>query len=144
MYSDLINNLMKENNIKLKGYKTNLTGVAYPDERSIIIPKPTTKLRLSICLHEVGHIVLNHNNKKKRYIEEKEAWDFALNYMKKEKIPITKKVRIRRKESINYAIGKAMRRGLKDKVFKNIFKIDKDKEVKDEKDMCILLERESL
>jgi len=116
MYEYLIRNLILENNIKVKPFLNRLRGCAYPESRTIEIPYPNTKLRLSIALHEVGHIVLNHNNTKKRYIEEIEAWDYALKLMKLNNIPISNKLRLKRKKSINYAIGKAKRRGLKDRV----------------------------
>ena len=122
-YYYLVMDLVRKNNIKINPFINTLRGWAILKDRTIEIPRPTTKLRLSIALHEVGHIVLKHHKAKKRYIEETEAWNYAFKIMKLNKISIPNKVKARRKRSITYAINKAKRRGLQDKIHKNIFNV---------------------
>ena len=55
--NQIINDLLKQNDIKLKKWRTTDTGVAYPKSREIEIPKPISIRRFCTCLHEIEHII---------------------------------------------------------------------------------------
>lgn len=74
----------KKNKIVItKWIKDGSYGFAY-DKRKIKIPIPIDEDTLGVCFHEIGHIVLEHfkNNGKKRYIEEYESEQFAIQKLK--------------------------------------------------------------
>ena len=115
-YKELVKCLLSIYNLNVIKINDSMRGSAYRDNNNIEIPNPKTDKSLSICLHEVGHKVLNHKrNGKKRFIEEFEAWNYALNIFRVLEIPIRKGLRNKYKRSINYSINKALRRGLNPK-----------------------------
>jgi hypothetical protein len=95
-----------------------LCGCAWVNERKIKVPEPTTRRRLHIYLHEVAHVVLNHNRKKPRHVEELEAEQWATATMRKHGIPVPRKTLKGSKAHIRRAIRKAYKRGAK-KIDKN-------------------------
>ena len=114
-YADLIKCLLEIYNLNLTKINKGLYGCVYAKNSNIEIPNPKTEKSFAICLHEIGHKVLGHNKRKKRFIEEFEAWNYALNIFRILKIPIKNNVRQRYKRSIRYAIDKAVRRGFNPK-----------------------------
>ena len=90
--------------------------VSYQDGRVvrwIEAPFPKTALSLAIFLHEVGHHVIGFDRFRKRCEEEYHVWQWALDQMRKAGIEPDVKVHRRFELSMQYAVGKAMRRGIK-------------------------------
>jgi hypothetical protein len=77
-------------------------------------PVPKTPISLAIFLHEVGHHVIGFEKYKKRCEEEYHVWVWALGEMKKQGILPDEKVQRRFELSMQYAVTKAVRRGLKE------------------------------
>ena len=76
-------------------------------------PVPRTPISLAIFLHEVGHHVIGFEKYKKRCEEEYHVWVWAIAEMKRLGIPADAKVQRRFDLSMQYAVDKAVRRGLK-------------------------------
>ena len=76
-------------------------------------PRPKTPLSLAIFLHEVGHHVIGFDRFKKRCEEEYHVWRWAIQQMRDLGVEPDKKVQRRFELSMQYAVGKALRRGLK-------------------------------
>lgn len=76
-------------------------------------PYPRTPLSLSIFLHEVGHHAIGFQRYKRRCEEEYHVWLWALEQMKKLGVEPDAKVANRFELSMQYAVGKALRRGIK-------------------------------
>ena len=90
--------------------------VYYHDGRIVNLiesPKPKTALSLAIFLHEVGHHVIGFEKYRLRCEEEFHVWMWALNEMRRQGIEPDAKVHRRVEMSMRYAVGKALRRGIK-------------------------------
>jgi hypothetical protein len=69
--------------------------------------------RLAIFLHEVGHHAIGFNRYRTRCEEEYHVWVWAINQMRQIGIEPDTRVARRFQLSMQYAVGKALRRGLK-------------------------------
>ncbi|MFA7708341.1 MAG: hypothetical protein WCX73_05310 [Candidatus Pacearchaeota archaeon] len=76
-YTEIAEKLLKENNITVRSYRKNMSGLAYIETREIIIPHPNGKISFLICLHEIAHILNGHIKPKFKgeYLAEKWAMD---------------------------------------------------------------------
>ena len=106
--------------IRVKRWRRQMSGCAWSvwlrDGRRINwieSPLPRTPISLAIFLHEIGHHVIGFNRYKKRCEEEYHAWVWAIGQMQKLGVEPDERVRNRFELSMQYAVGKAMRRGLK-------------------------------
>ena len=77
-------------------------------------PFPRTPLSLAIFLHEVGHHAIGFERYRKRCEEEYHVWQWALRQMRDLGVEPDAKVLRRFELSMQYAVDKALRRGLKD------------------------------
>ena len=87
---------------------------APPGRGSNNLPVPRTPISLAIFLHEVGHHVIGFDRYRRRCEEEFHAWAWALRKMRSLGVAPDARVHRRVELSMRYAVGKAMRRGLKD------------------------------
>jgi hypothetical protein len=98
-------------------YRNGLSGRAWVQSRRMVAPKPTTRRRLHIYLHEIGHIVLGHsigsNKRKPKHVQEMEAEQFAFRIMREEGVPIPRKSKEDAKRYVAHKIKQAKRRGAK-------------------------------
>ncbi len=106
--------------VRVRRWRRSMSGCAWQvtyDNGQVIhwieSPYPKTPLSLSIFLHEVGHHVIGFDRYKKRCEEEFHAWTWALDEMRRLGVEPDEKVRQRFELSMQYAVGKAMRRGIK-------------------------------
>jgi hypothetical protein len=76
-------------------------------------PVPKTPISLAIFLHEVGHHVIGFDRYKKRCEEEYHAWMWAIATMREFGVEPDARVERRFALSMEYAVGKALRRGIK-------------------------------
>lgn len=76
--------LLKESGCTCR-WRNGLTGRAFTSSSDWLIetPPPTTARRFSVFAHEVGHQVLHRGSKLPRWLEEVQAWDFALDAFKR-------------------------------------------------------------
>src|SRR3954468_6805830 len=113
--------LMKERyDVRVRKWRRNMSGCAwrvYHHDGRVVnwveAPFPRTAISLSIFLHEVGHHVIGFERFKKRCEEEYHVWQWALGGMRKLGVEPDEKVHRRFQLSMQYAVGKAMRRGIK-------------------------------
>jgi hypothetical protein len=113
--------LMKERyEVRVRRWRTSMSGCAwrvYHHNGNVVnwieSPFPKTPISLAIFLHEVGHHVIGFEAYKKRCEEEYHVWVWAINQMRELGIEPDERVHRRFQLSMQYAVGKAMRRGLK-------------------------------
>ena len=83
MLKPIIEKELASNNIIVKRWARSSCGRAWPIERKVIIPVPVDFDTLGVGLHEIGHVVLQHCDKKKPvYVEEYEAEQYAIQKLK--------------------------------------------------------------
>lgn len=106
--------------LRVKRWRSSLSGLAvlriYRDgreERTIESPYPTSPLRLAIFLHEVGHHVLGLGVHRPRCLEEYLAWRYAIDRLVELGIAVDGPVARRFERSMQYAVAKALRRGIR-------------------------------
>ncbi len=106
--------------VRVRKWRRSMSGcawrVSYHDGRSINwveAPLPRTPLSLAIFLHEVGHHAIGFEKFKKRCEEEYHVWQWALEQMRQLDVEPDAKVNHRFEQSMQYAVGKALRRGIK-------------------------------
>jgi hypothetical protein len=116
----IVQKMKRRYQIKVRKWRSNMSGCAWRvyhhDGRAINwieSPYPKTPISLAIFLHEVGHHAIGFQTYKKRCEEEYHVWVWAINEMRKLGVDPDDRVRRRFELSMQYAVGKAVRRGLK-------------------------------
>ena len=71
------------------------------------------EVHLGVLLHEVGHHAIGFDTFRKRCEEEYHVWQWAISQMRQLGIEPDEKVCRRFDLSMQYAVGKALRRGIK-------------------------------
>ena len=119
-FGPIVNEMKDRYEVRVRRWRSSMSGKAwrvyYHDGRAvnwIEAPRPKTPISLAIFLHEVGHHVIGFEAYKKRCEEEYHVWLWAINQMRQLGIDPDEKVHRRFQLSMQYAVGKAMRRGLK-------------------------------
>jgi hypothetical protein len=120
-YAGIVDAVKKQYDVRIRKWRRSMSGCAwrvyFHDGRVINwieAPVPRTPISLAIFLHEVGHHVIGFDRYRRRCEEEFHAWAWALRKMRA--LGVTPDARVHRRVelSMRYAVGKAMRRGLKD------------------------------
>lgn len=107
--------LLWEWGVTIRKFRSSSSGVAYLYTNEIECPRPRGLMSFAILSHEIGHVVCGHTihpHAQKRWEEEYEAWQFALDRCREAGFPVKQKLRWQIKRDMNYALGKALRRGL--------------------------------
>jgi hypothetical protein len=119
-YSDIVEQMKTRYDLRVRKWRRNMSGCAwrvyYHDGRTINwieSPVPRTPISLAIFLHEVGHHAIGFSTYKHRCEEEYHAWQWAIRTMRQHGIEPDAKVQRRVELSMQYAVGKALRRGIK-------------------------------
>lgn len=106
--------------LRVRRWRRTMSGcawrVCYHDGRTanfIESPYPKTSISLAIFLHEVGHHAIGFNTYRQRCEEEYHAWRWAIEQMRELGIEPDARVQKRFRLSMQYAVGKAVRRGIK-------------------------------
>lgn len=112
--------MLRLHHVRVRKWRSSSSGVAwqvfYRDgsvSRLIESPRPRGPVSAAIFLHEIGHHAIGFGIHKPRCLEEYLAWQFALEHMHAYAITVTPAVESRVRESLQYAVAKARRRGLK-------------------------------
>lgn len=120
-YDDIIRELKLRYDIRVNRWRRSMSGCAwatfYADgtvHNWIESPYPRTPLSLAIFLHEIGHHQIGFFTYKRRCEEEYHAWQWALAELKRLGIEADARVLHRVQRSLEYAVDKAVRRGIKD------------------------------
>lgn len=119
-FTPIVELMKRRHRIRVKRWRRNMSGCAwrvdYDDGSSINwveAPYPRTPISLAIFLHEVGHHVIGFEKFKRRCEEEYHAWNWAIAQMQELGVAPDERVNRRVELSMRYAVGKAMRRGIK-------------------------------
>ena len=120
-FAPIVRRMRREHHIHVRRWRKQMSGcswqVRYADGRVvrwIESPFPKTPISLAIFLHEVGHHVIGFDTHKRRCEEEYHVWNWAVEQMKLLGVEPDAKVLSRYERSMQYAVGKALRRGIKD------------------------------
>src|SRR5437773_7202 len=116
----IVREMKRRYDVRVKKWRTSMSGCAWrvyhADGRAvnwIEAPYPKTPISLAIFLHEVGHHVIGFERYKKRCEEEYHVWVWAIHTMRELGIEPDAKVHRRFRLSMQYAVDKAVRRGIK-------------------------------
>jgi hypothetical protein len=119
-FSTIVDRTKDRHAIRVRRWRRNMSGCAwrvyYRDGRVINwieSPYPKTPISLAIFLHEVGHHVIGFKRFKVRCEEEYHVWQWALAEMRRLGVEPDARVQRRFERSMQYAVGKALRRGIK-------------------------------
>ena len=120
-FDSIVDRMKARYAVRIRRWRKQMSGCAWSvrhgDGRCvnwIESPHPRTPISLAIFLHEVGHHAIGFTKYKKRCEEEYHVWMWAIGQMKKLGVEPDEKVNQRFELSMQYAVGKAMRRGLKE------------------------------
>ena len=107
----------KIHKVKKITYVKGLYGKAWCKEKRLRIPPSTTRKRMYIIAHELGHLALHghlkHKRSRRQFIKEFEAEKYAHALMRRFKIRIPRAMTKRAKNYVQYRINLSIRRGLK-------------------------------
>jgi hypothetical protein len=119
-YSRIVAQMKRRYDLRVRKWRTSMSGCAwrvYHHNGNVVnwieSPYPRTPISLAIFLHEVGHHVIGFEKYKKRCEEEYHVWLWAIREMRSLGIEPDARVQRRFEMSMEYAVGKAVRRGLK-------------------------------
>jgi hypothetical protein len=119
-YCAIVDDMKRQYDLRVKKWRRSMSGCAWrvyhADGRAvnwIEAPYPKTPISLAIFLHEVGHHVIGFERYKRRCEEEYHVWIWAIEQMKRLGVEPDERVLRRFDLSIQYAVDKAVRRGLK-------------------------------
>lgn len=119
-FAHIVEQMKQRYEIRIRKWRRSMSGcswrVYYHDGGAINwieAPYPKTPISLAIFLHEVGHHAIGFQTYKKRCEEEYHVWVWAIERMRELGIEPDERVWRRFELSMRYAVGKAMRRGIK-------------------------------
>mgnify|MGYP005857056919 CR=1 FL=1 len=119
-YGAIVAEMKRRYNLRIRKWRSQMSGCAwrvrYADGRAINwieAPRPKTPISLAIFLHEVGHHVIGFDRPIPRCEEEHEVWTWTLRQMRRLGVKPDARVLRRVRLSMQYALQKALRRGLK-------------------------------
>ncbi len=119
-YVEIVELMKQRHRLRVRKWRSSMSGCAWRawyDNGEVVnwveSPFPKSPLSLSIFLHEVGHHAIGFDTYKLRCEEEWAAWEWSLEQMHKLGVEPTDRVKSRVDRSLQYAVAKALRRGLK-------------------------------
>ena len=120
-FAAIVRDLREKHDLRVRKWRKSMSGCAWrvyhADGRTvnwIESPFPKSPISLAIFLHEVGHHVIGFERYKKRCEEEYHVWVWAIKEMKKLGVEPDERVLKRFNLSMQYAVDKAVRRGIKE------------------------------
>ena len=119
-FEQLVRQVKQRYRVRVKKWRRSMSGCAWSvtyDDGQVIrwieAPHPKTPLSFAIFMHEVGHHVIGFDRYRRRCEEEYHVWLWAVAEMQRLGVAPDEKVRRRVELSMQYAVSKAMRRGIK-------------------------------
>ena len=119
-YDGIVSSMKRRYSLRVRKWRNSMSGCAwrvqYDDGRCINwieAPYPKTPISLAVFLHEVGHHAIGFEAYKRRCEEEYHVWLWAIDQMMQLGVEPDDRVRRRFDLSMQYAVDKAVRRGLK-------------------------------
>lgn len=119
-YLSIVEQMKQRYGVRIRRWRRSMSGcawrVTFADGRTINwieAPLPRTPVSLAIFLHEVGHHVIGFDRYRRRCEEEYHVWHWALATMRRLGVPPDARVLRRVERSMQYAVDKALRRGIR-------------------------------
>ncbi|MDP9172533.1 MAG: hypothetical protein M3O30_01535 [Planctomycetota bacterium] len=119
-FTRIIHDVRDRYDVRVKRWRRSMSGKAWRVyhhngrvDNWIESPKPKTPISLAIFLHEIGHHAIGFEKYRRRCEEEFYVWIWALSAMRRYGVEPDAKVLRRVEMSMRYAVGKAVRRGMK-------------------------------
>ena len=119
-YDELVREMKAQYGLRVNKWRSSTSGcaweVTYADgtvSRLIESPYPRGPMSCAVFMHEVGHHAIGLHRYRPRCLEEYHAWRWGLEEMERRGYSVTERVYTRRDDALRYAVGKALRRGLK-------------------------------
>jgi hypothetical protein len=119
-YDELVGEMKQIYRLRVNKWRSSTSGCAwevqYADgrvSRLIESPYPRGPMSCAVFMHEVGHHAIGLHRYRPRCLEEYHAWRWGLEQMERRGYSVTERVYKRRDDALRYAVGKALRRGLK-------------------------------
>jgi len=119
-YDALVAEMKLAHGVRVRKWRSSMTGCAWEVHyshgglsRLIEAPYPRGPMSCAIFLHEIGHHAIGFGTYRPRCLEEFHAWRWALEAMQERGFNVTANVRKRMADSLEYAVAKAKRRGLR-------------------------------
>lgn len=119
-YDAVVEEMKATYGFRVRKWRRSMSGCAwellYRDgrrQRMLESPYPKSPLSCSIFLHEVGHHAIGLGVVRPRCLEELKAWEWSIAAMEARGLEVDEKVRDRFRRSMEYAVAKASRRGIK-------------------------------
>jgi hypothetical protein len=119
-WSHIVELMKARFDLRVRRWRRSMTGCAwrvYHHDGRVVnwieAPVPKTPISLAIFLHEVGHHAIGFDAYRTRCEEEYHVWMWAIEQMRVLGVEPDAKVHRRLRASMQYAVNKAMRRGLK-------------------------------
>ncbi|MBI1373446.1 MAG: hypothetical protein GC159_12020 [Phycisphaera sp.] len=119
-YDEIVKLMKARHEIRVRKWRTSNTGCAWQVvyesgriSRLIEAPYPRGPVSAAVFLHEVGHHAIGFTRYRPRCLEEYKAWEWALETMREFDLAISDRVHDRVALSLQYAVSKAVRRGIK-------------------------------
>ena len=120
-FTPIVDQMKARYGVRVRRWRRNMSGCAwrtdYDDGTSINwieAPVPRTPISLAIFLHEVGHHAIGFDRYRRRCEEEYHVWVWAIDRMRELGVEPDARVTRRFELSMRYAVGKAVRRGMKE------------------------------
>jgi hypothetical protein len=119
-YESMTREMLRAHEVRVRKWRSSMSGVAwevhYRDgtvSRLIEAPRPKGPMSAAVFLHEIGHHAIGFGVHRPRCLEEYHAWAFAIDQMRAHGLNVTPAVERRMRESLQYAVWKARRRGIR-------------------------------
>jgi hypothetical protein len=119
-YDALVVEMKRKHGIRVRKWRKSSSGCAWQvkyadgsEAKLIESPYPRGPMSCAIFLHEVGHHAIGFGTYRPRCLEEYHAWKWSLDEMRRRGLNVTPAVERRMAESLQYAVAKARRRGMK-------------------------------
>jgi hypothetical protein len=119
-YPQIVREMKSRYALRVRRWRPHMSGsawqVRYSDGRVvnwIEAPYPRTPVSLAVFLHEVGHHAIGFDQYDAGCEEEYHVWTWALEQMRRYGVEPDRRVRRRFDRSMQYAVGKALRRGMR-------------------------------
>jgi len=119
-YDSLVTEMKTRYGIRVRKWRASTTGCAWEIRyrngqrvRMLESPYPRGPMSCAVFLHEVGHHAIGLGRWSPRCLEELKAWEWSLAVMREKGFNVTPAVERRVHRSLQYALAKARKRGLK-------------------------------